>query len=136
MLQTVPQCPGRCFTWPIVLQQFQGGGGDDRWLRSVRCQCQQRPIGCEITLACTCQDFTVVRRSGIRPIPFRNGIGCPLCGLVAMALVTGIGDIQLHRQVRARNPEAVIAPGIHHHVGLRWHVAIDALHRLRVWRIR
>src|SRR5205807_10665112 len=60
-------------------------------------------------------------------IPFCDCAGSPIRGSVGMALVACVRGADLRRQIRPWNTKAVIAPSIHDHVGLRWHMAVDAL---------
>ena len=54
-----------------------------------------------------------------------------LCGpgsvLVGVTLVAGVGGAETVAQIRAGNPEAVVAAGIHLHERFGWHVAIHTL---------
>src|SRR5208283_716541 len=62
---------------------------------------------------------------GCASVPFVHRIQRPPGGLVKVAIGARVGSAQLHRQVGARNPYAVIATRIDHHVGPRWHVTLD-----------
>ena len=42
-----------------------------------------------------------------------------------VATVAGVGSSELDRQVGPRHPEAVVTPGVDHHVVARRHVAFD-----------
>ena len=73
-----------------------------------------------------CEDFTIVgvSRTGSPPLIESN---CrPVLIFVGVAFRAGIGGVNFCGNVRTRNTNAVIATGIHSHVGRRWHVALDA----------
>ena len=54
----------------------------------------------------------VLKTLSVRPVPALDGRGRPFRRFVGMAVVAGIGRAELHRQVRPRNPQAVIVPRI------------------------
>ena len=59
-------------------------------------------------------------------IPLRYRIFCPLCGLVGVTLVTGVGCPIRNRKIRSRHTEAVVSSNIDHHVRSGRHVTVDA----------
>src|SRR5450756_1917182 len=60
-------------------------------------------------------------------IPFCNRLRRPLRRAVGVALGASVGRADRHRQIWPRDAYAVIASVVHHHIVLRWHVAVDAL---------
>jgi hypothetical protein len=66
-------------------------------------------------------------RAPVPAIPLVHGTCCPLRLLSGMALSTGIRTAHCDREIGARDAQAVILPGVDHHVVLRRHVAGDAL---------
>src|SRR5262249_32726510 len=56
------------------------------------------------------------------PKPRFNSVRSPLSRLVAMTIVARIGRAELHRQVRAGNPETMVVPTIDDHVRALGHV--------------
>ena len=64
-----------------------------------------------------------------RTMPLLNRRRRPLRRLIGMAIGAGIRRAKLDRNIRPRNPEAVVVPPVHHHVGARRHVARAAGHR-------
>ena len=60
-------------------------------------------------------------------VPISQRIQRPARFLVRMALSTGIGCTHNNAQIRARNAEAMIAPGVNAHIGGLGHVAVGAL---------
>src|SRR5262249_18932799 len=67
----------------------------------------------------------------IGTVPFRDGVGRPRRGTIRVALITGVWRAELHRQIRSRDTEAVIAPAVDDHVRALEHVTRHALRGLR-----
>src|SRR6266481_188984 len=61
------------------------------------------------------------------PVPLDHGRGGPLGRAVAVTGDARVGSPDLHREIRARRAERVVAPRVHDHVVLGGHVAVDAL---------
>ncbi len=59
----------------------------------------------------------------VGPEPLRHRVRRPLRRLLVVAAVARVGRAERHRQVRARNAEAVVGTRVDHHVVLRRHVA-------------
>ena len=59
-------------------------------------------------------------------VPLHDRLGGPAVGLVLVALIAGVRSSVGDREIGTRHAEAVIAPDIDHHVGVRRHVAVDA----------
>ena len=64
-------------------------------------------------------------------VPAHHLLGCPLRAAIAVASRAGIGGAQGDGQVGPGHAEAVISPGVDHHVRPRRHVAGDATSGLR-----
>ena len=60
-------------------------------------------------------------------VPSSDGVHRPVRWPVGMTLGARVRRADRCRQIRPRNAKAVIAPAIHHHVGLRGHMTVDAL---------
>src|SRR5262245_29376053 len=64
----------------------------------------------------------VLQALSVWAMPALDRRRCPICGLVAVAVVAGVGRSELRRNIRPWHPEAVIVPPIDHHIGARRHV--------------
>ena len=62
----------------------------------------------------------------IGTVPFHHRIGGPADRLVLVALIAGVRRAVGLRQVRPRHAQAMIASHIDDHVGVGWHVTVDA----------
>ena len=109
-------------------QRLQGTGACDCWRGGVTDQRVELRLGIRQPGPSDIQREAIVGR-GLPTLrkPRRDRLRRPVRGLIRVALGAGVGDANRHRQVRTRHPEAVIAPQVYTHVGLRRHVAVDAL---------
>src|SRR6516225_890576 len=71
----------------------------------------------------------ILQAFAVRPMPALDRRGGPFRGLIAVAIVAGIGRAELRRQVRPRDTEAVIVPAVDDHIGALRHVAGRASER-------
>ena len=116
-----------CGIEPLAQQGRPAGAGDIGLVRIFQQGPQQFPRTGRIERAGVQRlgELLMARQRVAVPLP--DLLRRPFRRLIAMAAIAGVGDPQLHRQVRAGNAEAVIVARVHHHVGRGGRVAGHAV---------
>ena len=107
-------------------EQLERGGAHDRRLLHVGRQLEQTGDGLGPSGAGGGERLAVVPRALVRPAPLGDALGGPVRRLIGVAVLAGVRRAERDREIRARDPERVVAARVDHHVGARGHVAADA----------